>query len=218
MVKVLRLGVVSVEGAVAEASQVVRSGGLVVYPTDTVYGLGADPLNEAAVNRAFEAKRREAKPMPVLVSNIEAAKRLVYVNEEAEALMRIFWPGPLTIVLPSRGVVPSRVTAGLPSLGVRMPSHPVALRLIEACGGALIGTSANISGRPPPKTVEEALLQIGDAVDLAIDAGPAPHGMPSTVVDLSSGEPRLVREGPLSWGEVLRALRRHPYRPPPPSA
>ncbi|MEM4699900.1 MAG: L-threonylcarbamoyladenylate synthase [Candidatus Nezhaarchaeales archaeon] len=208
MAKVLRLSLVSVEEAVAEASQVVKSGGLVVYPTDTVYGLGADPLNEAAVARAFEAKRREAKPMPVLVSSIEAAKRLAHVSEGAEALMRLFWPGALTIVLPSRGVVPSRVTAGLPSIGVRMPSHPVALRLIEACGGALIGTSANISGRPPPRTVEEALSQVGGYVDLAIDAGPAPHGVPSTVVDLSSGEPRLVREGPLSWGEVLRALGR----------
>lgn len=208
MAKVLRLGLVSVEEAVAEASRVVRSGGLIIYPTDTVYGLGADPLNEAAVAKAFEAKRREAKPMPVLVSSIEAAKRLAYVSEEAEALMRRFWPGALTIVLPSRGVVPSQVTAGLASIGIRMPNHPVALRIIEACGGALIGTSANISGRPAPRTADEALSQIGDYVDLAIDAGPAPHGVPSTVVDLSGSEPRLIREGPLKWSDVLRALRR----------
>ncbi|MCX8204659.1 MAG: L-threonylcarbamoyladenylate synthase [Candidatus Nezhaarchaeota archaeon] len=208
MAKVLKLGLVSLDEAVAEASLVIKSGGLVVYPTDTVYGLGADPFNEAAVEKAFEAKRRESKPMPVLVSSVKAARRLVYVSEEAAALMKRFWPGALTIVLPSRGTVPSRVTAGLNSLGVRMPNHSVALRLIDACGGALIGTSANISGLPPPKTVEEALAQIGGAVDLAIDAGPAPHGLPSTVVDLSSSEPKLIREGVISWSEVLEVLKR----------
>ncbi len=208
MVKVLSLGKVGLERAVAEASRVVREGGLVIYPTDTVYGLGADPFNEGAVERAFEAKRREAKPMPVLVSDLDAASRLVYVSDLARRLMEAFWPGALTIVLPSRGALPRRVTAGLSSVGVRMPSHPVALRLVEACGGALIGTSANISGQPPPRTVEEALAQLGGSVDVAIDAGPALHGVPSTVVDLSSGEPKLLREGAVKWLDVLAVLKR----------
>ena len=207
MPRVLRLSQVDVEEAVSEASHVVSSGGLIVYPTDTVYGLGADPFNEAAVERVFEAKRREAKPMPILVSSVEAARRIAYVSVEAEALIEAFWPGPLTIVLPSRGLLPSRVTAGLSSVGVRMPSHDVALRLIEACGGLLIGTSANISGRQPPRTVEEALAQLGGAVDLALDAGPATYGKPSTVVELRGGELKLIREGALSWSEVVKALR-----------
>jgi len=208
MVKVLSLSVVGLGKAVDEASRVVKEGGLIVYPTDTVYGLGADPFNESAVERVFEAKRREAKPMPVLVPSLDAASRLVHVNDPARRLMEAFWPGALTIVLPSRGALPSRVTAGLSSVGVRVPSHPVALRLVEACGGALIGTSANVSGRPPPRTVEEALAQLGGSVDVAIDAGPALHGVPSTVVDLSSGEPRLVREGAVKWLDVLAALKR----------
>lgn len=207
MPRVLRLGQVGVEEAVSEASLVVSSGGLIVYPTDTVYGLGADPFNEAAVERVFEAKRREAKPMPVLVSSVEAARRIAYVSAEAEALIEAFWPGPLTIVLPSRGLLPSRVSAGLSSIGVRMPSHGVALRLIEACGGLLVGTSANISGRQPPRTVEEALAQLGDAVDLALDAGPATYGRPSTVVELTDGGLKLIREGALSWSEIARVLR-----------
>lgn len=208
MVRVLKVGLVDVDEAVLEASRVVKAGGLVVYPTDTVYGLGADPFNEAAVERVFKAKRREAKPMPVLVSSVEAAQRLVIVNEAAEKLMRAFWPGALTIILPSRGQLPRRVSAGLSSLGVRMPSHEVALKLVEACGGALIGTSANISGRPPPRTVEEALAQLGRGVDLALDAGPALRGVPSTVVDLSGGEPSLVREGAIKWSEVKKVLGR----------
>jgi len=208
VVRVISLSSVGVERGVLEASFVVRSGGLIVYPTDTVYGMGADPFNEAAVERVFEAKRREAKPMPVLVSSVEAARRLVHVSEEARRLMEAFWPGALTIVLPSRGLLPSRVSAGLGSVGVRMPSHPVALRLIEACGGALIGTSANISGQPPPRTVEEALAQLGESVDLALDAGPALHGVPSTVIDLSRSEPRLIREGVVKWSEVARVRKR----------
>jgi len=207
MARVLKVGLVSVEEAVLEAASVVKAGGLVIYPTDTVYGLGADPFNEDAVERVFEAKRREAKPMPVLVSSIEAARRLVAVDEVAEKLMRAFWPGALTIVLPSLGKLPKRVSAGLSSLGVRMPSHEVALRLIEACGGVLIGTSANISGHPPPRTVEEALAQLGGGVDLAIDAGPASHGVPSTVVELVEGRLRLLREVAVGWREVQEVAR-----------
>ena len=198
--------------AIGEACRVVRGGGLVVYPTDTLYGLGADPFNERAVSRAYEAKRRESKPMPVLVSSREVVEEVAVVVDEAVRLMDAFWPGPLTIVLPRRPRLPRAVTAGADSVGVRMPRHSLALSLIESCGGVLIGTSANISGMPPPRTVEEALSQLGDSVDLAIDAGPAPIGAPSTVIDLSGERPRLVREGAIRLEEVERVLGRRVER------
>lgn len=189
-----------------EAREILLRGGLVAYPTDTVYGLGANPLDERAVLRAFEAKRREAKPMPVLVSSPEAAEKLVEVTDEARKLMERFWPGGLTLVLTKKPVVPDVVTCGLPSLGVRMPNHPIALELAELIGGYILGTSANISGQPAPKSAEEAVEQLGGSVDLVIDAGPCPVGVPSTVVDLTARPPRVVRAGAVSPEEVLREL------------
>lgn len=182
-------------GALKEARDVLLSGGLVIYPTDTVYGLGANPLDEHAVRRAFEAKRREARPMPVLVSSIEAAGKLVEVDNVARGLMERFWPGGLTLVLPRKPAVPDVVTCGLPGLGVRMPNHLIALELAESIGGYILGTSANISGRPAPRSAGEAVEQLGGSVDLVIDAGPCPVGVPSTVLDLTARPPRVVRVG-----------------------
>jgi len=206
LVRVIRA--LSLDVVLAEAIEVVRRGGLIVYPTDTLYGLGADPLNERAVERVYEAKRREAKPLPILVSSRDKVEEVAYVNEEALRLMDLFWPGPLTIILPKKPRLPDLVTAGAKSVGVRIPKHDLAIALIEGCGGVLTGTSANLSGRPPPKTVEEALSQLGESVDLAIDAGPAPIGMPSTVIDLSGDEPAVVREGAVSLEALEEALGR----------
>lgn len=191
-------------------------GALVVYPTDTVYGVGTSPFIGDAVRRVFQAKERPlGKPLPVLVSSVEAAERLVVVSEEARRLMERFWPGGLTLVLPLRrgSGVAEEVHAGTGRLGVRMPAHRVALRLIEAAGGALVGTSANLHGRPSPRTAAEALEQLGDRVDYIVDSGPAPGGVPSTVVDLSSGEPVLLREGAVPAEEVERVLGRRLRRP-----
>ncbi|RLE56298.1 MAG: threonylcarbamoyl-AMP synthase [Thermoprotei archaeon] len=189
-----------------EVAQVVKSGGLIIYPTDTVYGLGADPLNEQAIRRVYAVKRREQKPLPVLVSSIERARELVYVTPEAEKLMRAFWPGPLTIVLRKREHVPSTLTAGRNSLGVRQPNMELTIKLIEYCGGYLIGTSANISGHPAPRTAEEAMREIGMEVDVVIDAGPCPGGIPSTVIDLTTQPPRVVREGPIKREQIKEIL------------
>ncbi len=190
-----------------EVAQVVKSGGLVIYPTDTVYGLGADPLNEQAIRRVYAVKRREQKPLPVLVSSIEKARELVYVTPEAEKLMRAFWPGPLTIVLKKRELVPNTLTAGRDSLGVRQPNMELTLKLIEYCGGYLIGTSANISGHPAPRTAEEAMKEIGAEVDVVIDAGPCPGGIPSTVIDLTTQPPKIVREGPIKREQIKEVLK-----------
>ena len=205
MARVLRAG----QEAIEEAARLVRAGGLIIYPTDTVYGLGCDPLNTRAVERAFRAKGRGFdKPMPVLASGLEQAMRIAEFSPQALRLAEVFWPGPLTLVLPRRPVLPDAVSCGRPSVGVRVPGHDFALRLIEACGGLLIGTSANRSGHPPPRTAQEAISKLGDVVDLVIDGGPAPLGIPSTVVDLTGPEPVVLREGAISSEHLLAILRR----------
>lgn len=208
VVKVLKVNPLNPEPEViGEAAQLVLGGHLIVYPTDTVYGLGANPLSEEAVVKAFNAKKREPKPMPVLVSSVEAAERIVTITEAARKLINSFWPGALTIILPKKPSVPNVITAGREGLGVRMPNHPVALSLAKACGGLILGTSANISGRPPPVVVEEALKELGESVSLALDAGRCRLGVPSTVVDLTSGQPLIVREGAVKAEAVYKALK-----------
>jgi len=193
----------------AAALEAIKRGGLVVYPTDTLYGLGADPYSRDAVLRVYRAKRRPLdRPLPVLVSSIEAAERLVVFNEAARRLAERFWPGALTLILPLRhdAPVPRELHAGTGRLGVRMPAHRVALALIESAGGALTGTSANRHRMPPPRTAQEAIEQLNGEVDVVVDAGPAPHGEPSTIVDLSATPPRVIREGAVPAREVLQAL------------
>lgn len=192
---------------IKRAARIVVNGGLVIYPTDTVYGLGANPFNIDAVNRAIAVKQRSWKPMPLLISSLEAAKKLVYIDDLALSLMEAFWPGPLTIVLPKKSMVPDVVTAGLDSLGIRMPNHPVALKLIELCGGQILGTSANISGCPPPTTASEAVFQIGERVDLIIDSGRCPLGFSSTVISLVEGV-RIVREGAIKAESLMNFLKK----------
>ena len=194
-------------GALEKAASVVRAGGLIIYPTDTVYGLGCDPLNARAVGRVFEVKGRGARPLPVLASSVEEAMRVAELSEIALELAQAFWPGPLTLVVPRKPILPSVLTCDLPSVGVRVPGHEFAIELIRACGGLLVGTSANKSGHPPPRTVEEALRELGGSVELAIDGGPTPLGISSTVLDLTGPEPRLVREGPIKMEDILEALR-----------
>lgn len=196
---------------IRRAADVILSGGLVVYPTDTVYGLGADPFNLKAVGRVFRVKGRGRKPMPILVSSVEIAGDLVYVDDMTLSLMEAFWPGPLTIVLRKKPVVPDAVTAGFNTLGVRMPNHPVALKLIELCGGRIIGTSANLSGCPPPRTAYEAINQIGDKVDLVIDSGACPIGISSTVISLVDGV-KIIREGSIKAEVIMNFIKRREFK------
>ena len=192
MVRVLRAGL----RAIQEAAEVVRSGGLIIYPTDTVYGLGCDPLNEHALKRVFRAKGREFnKPLPILASDIRQAGRIAVLEGPALELARAFWPGALTLVVPKKPSLPDLVTCGRPSVGVRVPGLAFTRELIRACGGLLVGTSANKSGHPPPRTAQEAIQELGREVDLAVDGGPAPLGKPSTVVDLTGPEPKVLRIG-----------------------
>jgi len=185
--------------SVALAAKAVRRGLLVVYPTDTVYGLGCDPLNHAAVRCLFEAKGRESKPVPVLCASTEKAEELVKFSLRAAVLAREHWPGALTIVAPLKRPVPTQLTQGGEYLGVRVPAHPGCLGLISACGGWLTGTSANISGKPSTRSAGEALDQLGGSVDLVLDGGRL-VGKESTVVKVVGDEVTILRTGPIGVG------------------
>jgi L-threonylcarbamoyladenylate synthase len=183
--------------AIAQAAAVLCSGGLVAFPTETVYGLGANALDPAAVAKIFAAKGRAAtNPLIVHVPDIEAARALVADwPSEAQRLAERFWPGPLTLVLPRRSVVPDIVTAGGPTVAVRVPAHPVALALLRACRLPLAAPSANRSTQLSPTRAEHVLSGLADRIDLLLDAGPTPGGLESTVVDVTAAPPRLLRPG-----------------------
>ncbi len=184
---------------IAEAAAVIRAGGLVAFPTETVYGLGADGLNPAAVARIFEAKERPpTDPLILHIAEPEALSQLVQeVPLVALELARRFWPGPLTLVLPKQLVVPDLVTAGLPTVAVRVPAHPVALALIRAAKTPIAAPSANRFGHTSPTTAQHVLDDLGDRIDLILDAGPTPVGVESTVLDLTGPVPTILRPGGL---------------------
>lgn len=191
------------EKTIQIAAQTVKKGGVIVYPTDTVYGLGCDPFNREAVKRIFTIKGERTKPLPILASSIKEAEKIAHITEQAQKIAEKFWPGPLTLILLKKPSLLDAVTCGLDSVGVRVPNHPVALELIREAGGLLVGTSANKSGEKPPQTAAEAASQIGDEVDLILDGGFAPLGESSTIVDLVMGTPRILRHGPVEVDEVL---------------
>lgn len=179
---------------------IIRAGGSVAFPTETVYGLGVNGTNPSAIRSVFEAKGRpQDNPLILHVSSKEDVQPLVRgVNRLAEHLMDAFWPGPLTLVLPKSELVPDEVTAGLDKVAVRNPAHPAALALIRATGLPLAAPSANLSGRPSPTTAEHVLDDLAGRIDALLDAGPTGIGLESTVLDLSSEPPVLLRPGGLT--------------------
>lgn len=191
------------EHNILTASRIVAGGGLVVYPTDTVYGLGCDPFNIEAIARLLKVKGERDKPLPMLASDIESVRKIGFLSERARGIATRFWPGPLTLVVPKKTLLPDIVTCNLDSVGVRIPQHNVALRLISLSNGLLVGTSANKTGKKPPRTAQEAAEQLGVEVNLILDGGLAPLGVPSTVVDLTRERPRILREGCIGLEELL---------------
>ncbi|MCL6449260.1 MAG: threonylcarbamoyl-AMP synthase [Armatimonadetes bacterium] len=189
---------------IERAAGILRSGGLVAFPTETVYGLGADAFNPAAVAGIFRVKGRPAdNPLILHVADREMVYRLaVRVNEPAGRLMEVFWPGPLTLVLPRRKEVPPAVSAGLETVAVRMPAHQVALDLIRAAGVPVAAPSANLSGRPSPTTAAHVWEDLGEDIDAILDAGPAGIGVESTVVDLTAPVPVVLRPGGVTMEEL----------------
>jgi L-threonylcarbamoyladenylate synthase len=185
--------------AIARAAELLRAGQLVAFPTETVYGLGANALDEAAVQLIYEAKGRPStSPLIVHVDSIEMARALASEwSETAEKLARQFWPGPLTLIVPKQPHVPDAVTAGLPSIGLRMPAHEVALELIRAAGLPLAAPSANRFTGLSPTTAEHVRRGLGDRVAMILDGGPCTVGIESTVISLLGPEPVLLRPGML---------------------
>lgn len=196
------------EEGIKIGASVIREGGLVAFPTETVYGLGADALNPKAVSKIFEAKERPFfDPLIVHIAHIEDLNRLcLYVDDRARALIERFWPGPLTLVLLKKDIVPDIVTAGLKTVAVRMPSHPVALSLIRESKTPIAAPSANRFGYLSPTMPEHVLNQLDGRIDLLIDGGRCPVGVESTIIDLTENEPRLLRPGGLPLEEIERVI------------
>jgi L-threonylcarbamoyladenylate synthase len=184
-----------------------KSGGVVTYPTDTLYGLGADVFNEVVLQRVFTIKGRpRGLALPVLVDGWERVQMVAAeASQTAERLARQFWPGPLTLVLPKSPHLSDLVTGGRDTVAVRHPNHWVPQELVAELGHPITGTSANLSGQRDLLTVDEIRKYLGGLVDYITDCGPAPQGTPSTVVDVTEGKPKLLREGAIPFAEVVRA-------------
>ncbi len=195
------------EEHIARAATVIRAGGLVAFPTETVYGLGADALNEDAVRRIFLAKERPADdPLIVHIAYAQQLAQLArQIPQRAWDLTEKFWPGPLTLVLPKTDRVPAVTTGGLDTVAVRMPSHPVAKRLIELSGVPIAAPSANRFGRPSPTTAQHVWEDLAGRIELILDGGPTPIGVESTVLDLTQDPPMVLRPGGITL-EELRAV------------
>ena len=182
------------------AGSIIRSGGLVAFPTETVYGLGGNALDPEASRRIYAAKGRPSdNPLIVHIADLSSLSRIVSrIPDSALALADAFWPGPLTMILPRSSEVPSETTGGLDTVAVRMPSHPVALELIRKSGGYIAAPSANTSGRPSPTRAQHVYDDLNGRIDMIIDGGPVGIGIESTIIDLTEEVPMVLRPGFIS--------------------
>lgn len=195
---------------IESASKVLQGGGLVAFPTETVYGLGADALNAAAVEKVFEAKGRPAdNPLIVHIADEQHLYDLIdHMPAKGSRLAQRFWPGPLTLVLKRTLHVPDNVAAHLDTVAVRMPNHPVALALIRSFGGGIVGPSANLSGKPSPTNAQHVLNDLRGKIDCILDAGPTTIGVESTVVDVTNDPPLILRRGGLPVEQIEESIGR----------
>ncbi len=195
---------------IEKAVKAVREGGVIIFPTDTVYGLGCDPTQASAVRRIFELKQRRDKPLPVLASSIEVIGDVAELSEIALELGASFWPGALTLLLKRRKGKLEEPALKLPTIGIRVPNHGVPLRIAEATGGFLVGTSANIAGGKTPVSFDDIPQELLSHVEVAIKSGPCRLGRESTIVDATRIPPTIVREGALKKDVVEEFFRGSP--------
>ncbi len=190
---------------------VVQRNGAVVYPTDTVYGLGVNALREPAVERLFKIKKRPAtKPVPVIVRDLAMAKELAFVDRRTEKVLAAIWPGPVTVILKKREIVPDFLTAGKKTIGLRIADCRLARTLMAELEEPLTATSANFSGQPPLSSAAEVVKIFDKAYprpDLILDAGQLPNNQPSTILDLTGQQPKISRVGPASKKDLLKLLK-----------
>ncbi len=193
---------------IQEVVNLIRSGRIVILPTDTAYGLAGNPADVTIVNRVLTIKERTDKPgMPLLVGNIAQALFLGKFTPVAQTLATQFWPGALTLIVPGRRPFPPGITGPDQSLALRMPHHPVTIAVIHSLGYPIIGTSANKSESPSPRTADAAATQVGPLVDLIIDAGPTHHEADSTIVNCTVEPPVIIREGAIRTAELNPFLK-----------
>jgi L-threonylcarbamoyladenylate synthase len=194
---------------VKECADVLRSGGIAAYPTDTVYGLGAEIYNESAVKKIYAAKQRPLNlPLPVLINDLSMLKELVAdIPAAANRLMAACWPGALTLVFNKASDFNSTVLAGASKIAIRMPDHAITLRLIRETGCPIVGTSANLHGLPAVLTAAEVRQQLGNGVEYILDAGSCPGGAESTIVDITTEPPLILRRGAVSEKELTNYLK-----------
>jgi L-threonylcarbamoyladenylate synthase len=190
--------------------EVLRKGGVIAFPTDTVYGLGADAFNPTAVARIYEIKNRPRhQPLPVLIADVKQLTALVEpIPEIAWLLAKRFWPGGLTLILPKANSVPAYL-APESTIAVRVPNHPVCLALIQHLRNPIIGTSANISGQPSALTAQEVEQQLGEKIDFVIDGGKCPSGKESTILDVTCEPPAILRQGTIPSHEIDKACKKY---------
>ena len=190
--------------------KILQKGGVIAFPTDTVYGLGADAFNSMAVKRIYEIKNRpKHRQLPLLIADVERLTALAEpIPKIAWFLARRFWPGGLTLVLSKTDSVPAYLAPGL-TIAVRVPNHPICLALIQRLGNPIIGTSANISGQPAALTAEEVGRQLGEKIDFIIDGGKCPSGQESTVVDVTHESPVILRPGIIPSHEIDKAYKEY---------
>jgi L-threonylcarbamoyladenylate synthase len=196
-----------IETSINEAVEILRHDGVIAYPTDTLYGLGGNPLSPAAVDRIFAIKGRDAsKGLPLLLADIEDLRKVaISIPGLIGPLTKAFWPGPLTLIVKKAKVVPTTITGGADTVAVRLPAHLVPRALARDLGFPIIGTSANLSGGPDPVTAEDVRRALGSRVDIIIDGGPAARGVPSTILDVTGLKPRIARRGALSAEDIEKA-------------
>lgn len=190
--------------AILRASEIIRRGGLVAFPTETVYGLGADATDAEAAKKIYAAKGRPSdNPLIIHIANPEDAEKYAYTNELYYKLAKAFMPGPLTVILPKRDIIPASVTGGLDSVAVRCPSHTVARELIRASGTAIAAPSANLSGSPSPSCAEHVIADMTDRIDMIIDGGKCDIGLESTIVKITEDSAILLRPGAVTYDALL---------------
>lgn len=192
---------------VQAAVAMLREGGVIAFPTDTLYALAADATNSTAVDRVFAIKGREpGKPLPLFVSGLPMAEAIAEITASARTLAAAFWPGALTIILRRRSSFESEALAGGDTVGLRAPDHPLALEIVAALGRPVTATSANLSGGADPVSAADVRAQLAGALDLIVDGGACPTATSSTIVDCTQDPPAILRQGALGPDEIARAL------------
>ncbi len=199
-----------IDEALRQAAAEIRAGRAIVYPTDTVYALGVSAVSVQSIGAAYATKgRSDAKPLSLCVADIEQARAYVEIDARAEKLAQAFLPGGLTLVCLSKGVLPPELQAGFPGVGIRVPGHPFGPALCKLLGHPITTTSANVSGLPPATdraSAEAAFASAAEQPSMLIDGGPSPYAQPSTVIDLTSPETKLIRAGAIAFADIERVL------------